>query len=372
MLKKYIVRLTDAERQTLSQVVAKFKGSSQKVRRAQVLLKADADGPAWTDAKIADAFGCRTKTVENIRGRFVTQGFEVTLNGQSAEIAGRQEGSRSHRTASGAAASGLCELDVALVGRAGRGVGDCGVDQLRDGASDAQKNGMTKRKIAYWVIPPEADGEYVAALEEVLETYAQPYDPRQPVLCMDEQPVQLLKETRVPIAATKDHARRVDYEYERAGTASVFLFCEPLSGWRQVAVRQQRTKIDWAREVEELLRTRYASAEKVILVCDNLNTHTKGAFYDVFDPETARAIVRRLDFRYTPKHGSWLNIAESELSAMTRQCFKDRRFATIEELRKETTAWHQRTNARQRGVDWQFRIDDARVKLKSVYPKIIV
>jgi hypothetical protein len=231
---------------------------------------------------------------------------------------------------------------------------------------------MTRRKIEYWVIPPEADGEFVAAMEEVLETYAQPYDARRPVLCMDEQPVQLLKETRVPIAATKDHPRRVDYEYERAGTASIFMFCEPLSGWREVAVRQRRTKIDWAKEVEELLRTRYASADKVILVCDNLNTHTKGAFYEAFKPETARAILRRLEFCYTPKHGSWLNIAENELSSMTRQCLKDRRFATIATLRKQTAAWHKRSNARQRGVDWQFKVDDARVKLKSVYPKILV
>ena len=231
---------------------------------------------------------------------------------------------------------------------------------------------MTRRKIEYWVIPPEADGEFVAAMEEVLETYAQPYDARHPVLCMDEQPVQLLQETRMPIAATKGHPRRVDYEYERAGTASVFMFCEPLSGWRQVTVRERRTKVDWATEVEELLRIRYAAADKVVLVCDNLNTHTKGAFYEAFEPETARAILRRLEFRYTPKHGSWLNIAENELSSMTRQCLKDRRFATIDVLRKETTAWHQHSNDRQRGVDWQFQIEDARVKLKSVYPKIVV
>jgi hypothetical protein len=231
---------------------------------------------------------------------------------------------------------------------------------------------MTNRKIEYWVIPPEADGEFVAHMEEVLETYAQPYDSRHPVLCMDEQPIQLLNETRVPIAATKDHARRVDYEYERAGTASIFMFCEPLSGWRQVTVRERRTKIDWAREVEELLTTRYASADKVILVCDNLNTHTKGAFYDAFAPEVARDIVRRLEFRHTPKHGSWLNIAENELSSMTRQCINGRRFGNVDVLRTETAAWHQHCNDKQRGVDWQFKVDDARVKLKSVYPKIIV
>jgi hypothetical protein len=231
---------------------------------------------------------------------------------------------------------------------------------------------MTRRKIEYWVIPPEADGEFVAAMELVLETYAQPYDARYPVLCMDEQPLQLLKETRVPIAGTKEHPRRVDYEYERVGTVSLFMFCEPLLGWRQVTVRERRTKPDWAREVEELLRTRYASAEKVILVCDNLNTHTPGAFYQAFDAETARTLTRRLEFRHTPKHGSWLNIAECELSALTRQCINNRRFATIDELRKETSAWHQHTNHKQRGVDWQFKIDDARAKLKSVYPKILV
>lgn len=189
---------------------------------------------------------------------------------------------------------------------------------------------------------------------------------------MDEQPIQLLKETRVPIPATRKHGRRVDYEYERAGTASIFLFCETLSGWRQVTVRERRTKIDWATEVEELLRTRYAMAEKVILVCDNLNTHTIGAFYEAFAPEKARSLVQRVEFRHTPKHGSWLNVAENEWSSMTRPCVLGRRFGTIDLLRQETAAWHQHSNDKQRGVDWQFRIDDARLKLKSIYPKIKV
>src|ERR1700744_6120569 len=144
-----------------------------------------------------------------------------------------------------------------------------------------------------------------------------------------------VKETRVPIPATKDHPRRVDYEYERAGTASLFMFCEPLAGWRCVRVREHRTKIDWALEMAELLRGRYAQAKKVIVVCDNLNTHTMGAFYEAFDPATARALVNRLEFRHTPKHGSWLNVAENELSAMTRQCVQGCRFATIQELTEQ-------------------------------------
>ena len=169
---------------------------------------------------------------------------------------------------------------------------------------------MTNRKIEYWVIPPKADGEFVACMENVLATYETPYDPAFPVRCLDEQPVQLLQETRVPIPASRKHARRVDYEYERAGTASIFRFTEPLNGWRHVHVREQRTKVDWAIEMAELLRTRYAEAKKVILVCDNLNTHTRGAFYEAFPADQARSLVRRREFRDTPKHGRWLTAVE--------------------------------------------------------------
>ena len=222
------------------------------------------------------------------------------------------------------------------------------------------------------MIPPTADAEFVAGMEDVLDVYAEPADPAVPMVCMDEQSVQLLKETRTPIAATTNHPKRIDYEYERAGTASVFVFCEPKSGWRQVTVRLRRTKVDWANEVADLLRTRYAKVKKVTLVCDNLNTHTRGAFYEAFDPATARALVKRIEFRYTPKHGSWLNIAECELSALTRQCLTHRRFGTIQYLRQETAAWSNATNAKQRGVDWHFRTADARQKLKSLYPKSLM
>lgn len=229
---------------------------------------------------------------------------------------------------------------------------------------------MTNRKIEYWVIPPDHDAEFVANMEEVLEVYEKPYDFSHPVVCMDEQPVQLVKETRQPQAATKEHPRRVDYEYERAGTASIFMFTEPLSGWREARARPRRTKVDWAVEMAHLLEGRYAGCEKITLVCDNLNTHTKGAFYEAFEPERARALVRRIEFCYTPKHGSWLNIAENELSSMTRQCVSGRRIAEIDTLQKEIGAWSTDVNSSQRGVDWQMKISDARCKLKSVYPKI--
>jgi hypothetical protein len=229
---------------------------------------------------------------------------------------------------------------------------------------------MTARKIQYWVIPPEADAEFVANMEEVLETYEKPYDPASPVLCMDEQPVQLIKEARPPIAATVEHPPRIDYEYERAGTANIFMFTEPLSGWREATARAKKTKIDWALEMARLLEGRYAACEKVILVCDNLNTHTKGAFYEAFEPARARALVRRIQFCHTPKHGSWLNIAENELSSLTRQCVAGRRIGELGTLQQEIAAWSADVNQSQRGVDWQMKIDDARSKLKSVYPKI--
>ena len=228
---------------------------------------------------------------------------------------------------------------------------------------------MTKRHIEYWVIPPEADAEFVAGMEDVLEVYEKPYDPQCPVICMDEQPVQLLKETRKPIPATKEHGKRVDYEYERAGTCNIFMFTEPLAGWREVSVRKTKTKVDWAMEMARLLEGRYADCPKVILVCDNLNTHTKGAFYEAFEPARARDLVRRIEFHQTPRHGSWLNIAENELISLTRQCVDGRRFPDEQTLREETVAWSTEVNSTQRGVDWQMKINDARIKLKSVYPR---
>jgi len=229
---------------------------------------------------------------------------------------------------------------------------------------------MTNRKIQYWVIPPKADAEFVASMEEVLDTYEKPYDPACPVLCMDEQLVQLVKETRQPIPATKRHAKRIDYEYERAGTADIFMFTEPLSGWRMATARQSKTKVDWALEMARLLDGRYRECDKVILVCDNLNTHTKGAFYEAFPAAEARQYVRRIEFCHTPKHGSWLNIAENELSSMTRQCIAGRRIGDLKSLREQIRAWSNDVNKTQRGVDWQMKINDARCKLKSVYPKL--
>lgn len=206
-------------------------------------------------------------------------------------------------------------------------------------------------------------------MEDVLDVYERPYDATAPVVCMDEMPVQLLKETRQPIPAEPGRPRRIDYEYERNGTANIFTFVEPLAGWRQTRVTERRTRVDWAMALRDLIDDRYADAKVVVLIMDNLNTHTLGSLYEAFPPAEARRLAKRLEIHYTPKHGSWLNIAENELSALSRQCLS-RRIGTIKQLQSEVQAWEAPRNKEQVRVQWRFTIDQARIKLHKVYPKI--
>jgi hypothetical protein len=206
-------------------------------------------------------------------------------------------------------------------------------------------------------------------MENVLDTYQRPYDPEQPVVCMDETTKQLVGETRAPLPGKPGRPTCYDYEYERRGTANVFMFVEALAGWRQVDVTDQRTRLDWAFAVRELLNSRYAATKRVTLVMDNLNTHSTASLYEAFPPAEARQLAKRLEIIHTPKHGSWLNIAEIELSALTRQCL-DRRIAAKQPLIREVKAWEKRRNQNQTTVDWQFKTVDARIKLKRLYPKV--
>jgi hypothetical protein len=219
-----------------------------------------------------------------------------------------------------------------------------------------------------WVSPPAHSGEFVAHMEDVLEVYQLPYDPQVPVICMDEHPVQLIKEVRQPLPAAEGTPERYDFEYERNGTANIFLFTEPLRGFRSVSVREHRTAVDWATAVHHLLDVQYPEAERIRLICDQLNTHGLGSLYEAFPPEQARRLAARLEIHHTPKHGSWLNIAEIELSALTLQCL-DRRLPDIETLREETKQWETRRNTAQKEVDWQFSTPDARIKHKRLYPQ---
>ncbi len=219
-----------------------------------------------------------------------------------------------------------------------------------------------------WVIPPTENAEFVAAMEEVLDLYQKPLDTDVPVVNMDEQPVTLRDDIREPCPLKPGQIKRVDNEYRRNGTAQLFIFTEALTGWRGVSVRERRTAVDWAQEVKVLLDEVYPKAKRVILVCDNLNTHKVSSLYKAFPAAEARRLCARLEIVYTPKHGSWLNIAEIELSVLTRQCL-GRRIPDIETLRRETQAWEKRRNGEAKQVDWQWTTDDARIRLKRLYPQ---
>jgi len=223
------------------------------------------------------------------------------------------------------------------------------------------------------VIPPERNAEFVARMEDVLDVYERPYDPHFPVVCLDETSKQLLAETRAPLPAVPavggkpGRPARFDYEYERRGVANLFLVCEPLRGWRHLTVSGRRTKVDWAHVVRELLDVHYPDAEKVVLVQDNLNTHTLGALYAAFPPAEARRLARRLELHDTPAHGSWLNVAEVELAILSRQVLAAR-IPDEERLRERATAWFTARNARRGPVRWRLTATDARTKLHRLYP----
>jgi transposase len=206
-------------------------------------------------------------------------------------------------------------------------------------------------------------------MEDVLEVYTRPYDPRYPQVCMDEVSKQLLRDTRPPLPMEPGRVQRYDYEYERGGVVNLFLFCEPLGGRRWVEVTERRTRADWAHQIKELVDVRYPEAERIVLVMDNLNTHTPASLYEAFDPPEARRIAEKLEIHYTPKHGSWLNMAEIELSVLSRQCLQ-RRVPDFKTLKAEVEAWQDRRNATSSEVDWRFSTEDARAKLKRLYPSL--
>lgn len=218
-----------------------------------------------------------------------------------------------------------------------------------------------------WCIPPQANAEFVWRMEAVLEVYKLPYDPLCPVVCMDEASKQLVGEVRLPLQVQPGRVRCQDSEYERKGTCNLFMFVEPLRGWRRVWVTDQRRKVEWAWCVKELLEVCFPEAIKIRLVCDNLNTHTGGSLYEAFPPQEAKKLCERLEFHPTPKHGSWLNIAETELSVLSGQCL-DRRMESKELVVSEVAAWEGDRNRMEAKVRWRFTTADARIKLEKLYP----
>lgn len=206
-------------------------------------------------------------------------------------------------------------------------------------------------------------------MEDVLEVYTRPFDPKRPQVCMDELSKQLVGETRTPLPVTPGHPARYDYEYVRNGVGNLFLFFEPLAGWREVKVTEQRTMVDWAHAVRELVDVHYPEAEQIVLVLDNLNTHGIGSLYEAFPPVEARRIAQKLEIHHTPKHGSWLNMAESELSILSRQCL-NQRIPDLEQLRGEVAAWQNHRNQAETPMNWRFTTADARIRLARLYPSL--
>lgn len=375
MVKKFIVRLTDEERKQLTEIITKGKAAAYKIKHANILLKADSDGHNWNDEAIADAFSAHRNTVAGIRQRFVEQGLEAALNRKKQAVPSRKpkfdgEGeARLIALGCSKPPEGHAQWSLRLL--ADKAVELAIVESVSHETvrQTLKKNELKPHISKYWVIPPQHNAEFVANMEDILELYCLSYDPHIPLVCMDEQPCQLIKETRQSIPAEPGKPERIDYEYERNGTANIFMFVEPLGGSRYVSVRERKTGKDWAEEVRNLLEVRYSEAKRIRLVCDNLNTHKLASLYEAFPPEQARELAKRLEIHYTPKHGSWLNIAESELSVLTRQCL-NKRTPDIETMRTKVEAWEQGRNELQKGVDWQFKTEDARIKLKRLYPQI--
>jgi len=374
-MKKYIITLTEDEREQLEAMLAKDKAAARKLTRARIILKADSapGSPAWTDAQISAALDVDPKTVANLRQTFVEESFEVALHGHST---------RNHRRRR---VDGECEarLIAALCGPAPEGYARWSLRLLAD---QAVTLGIVEEPISYetvrqtlkanelkpwlrkeWCIPPEQNGEFVCHMEDILEVYRRPLNPRRPLVCLDEMPYQLVSETRAPQPLRRSQAPRYDYEYKREGVANIFMVFAPLLGQRWVRVTQQRTRKDWAYLIRDLVDVCFPDAERIVLVMDNLNTHVGGALYEAFPPAEARRLLNKLEIHYTPKHGSWLNMAEIELSVLSRQCL-DRRIGTLRLLERNVAAWTQARNACATTVDWQFTTADARIKLKRLHP----
>ena len=376
-MKKYTVTLTEEERVQLETMLVKGKAAVRKLTHARVLLKADSGpgGPSWTDARISEALEVDARTVANVRERFVLAGFEVAVEGHST---------RNHRLRR---IDGECEarLIAALCGPAPAGYARWSLRLLADKVVDLeilddpisyetirqvlQANELKPWLRKEWCIPPQESAEFVCHMEDILEVYRRPLDPQRPLVCMDELPHQLVSETRLPLPLHPGQTQCYDYEYKREGVANIFMVFAPLLGQRWTRVTKRRTRKDWAYLVRDIVDGLFPEAERIILVMDNLNTHVGSALYEVFPPADARRILSKLEIHYTPKHGSWLNMAEIELSVLSRQCL-NRRLGTRDLLVHEVAAWTATRNTSVITVDWQFTTADARTKLKRLYPVI--
>ena len=375
--KKYHVQLTADERRQLESLIHTGIAPARAQTHARILLKADcvAENGAWPDDLIAEACEVSIPTIERVRRAFVTEGLDVALYrrrplGPSPrrKLDGRQQAHLIAVTCSpppqgqerwtlALLADRLVELQI---------VDTIARETVRSTLQHNELKPWLKRE---WKIPPKANATFVAQMEDVLDVYAQSLDPTHPLVCFDESNKEQHIEVVEPLPIEPGQPQRYESTYERNGVSNLFMFFAPLHNWRHVKVTDRRTSADWAQCMKELVDVHFPDAERIVVVMDNLSTHTPGALYSAFAPQEAKRIWDRLEFHYTPKHGSWLNMAEIELSVLNRQCLK-RRIPDQASLMREVAAWQANRNSKQATVQWRFRTADARVKLTKLYPTI--
>ncbi|HEX3717291.1 MAG TPA: IS630 family transposase [Verrucomicrobiae bacterium] len=376
MTPRYKVTLTEEERGRLEALTRSGKTAASKFIHARALLLCDGGphGSPWKVADIAEALGVTSRTIEHLKERFVEEGIEAALERKprtkppKISFDGAFD-ARLTALACSPAPAGRARWTVRLPAEKVVELKIAPKVSTMSVQRAPKKNELKPHLSKYWKIPPDGCAAFVVCMEDVLDVYHLPYDPQFPLVCMDESNKQLVGEVHVPLAPAPVRGQINDHEYVRNGVAEIFLEVEPLGGRRHVAITEHRTRKDWAVFVKGMLDERYPQAAKVRLVMDNLNTHSAASLYEAFEPEEARRLARRLEIHYTPKHGSWLNVAEIELSALNSQCL-NRGIPNIELMRKEAAAWEQDRNNRAATVDWRFTTEDARIKLKRIYPKL--
>jgi transposase len=365
---RYRVTLTAEERHQLQALLHGGQGAVRQIKRAQILLAADAQS---TDDLIARTVGVGTSTVYRTKQRFVEEGLGLALSELPRPGAPRKLGARDEALLVAVACA------QPPVGRARWTMDLLAGEMVRLTSHETLSGDTVGRRLAemklkpwqekMWCIPA-VNAEYVARMEDVLDLYAEAPDPRRPVVCFDETPRQLIGEARVPIRAAPGKPRRVDYEYVRNGTANVFMFVDVNRPWRHAKVTDQRTCVDFAECMRDLVDEHYPKADRIRVVLDNLSAHSAAALYQAFAPAEARRILSRLEFHFTPKHASWLNMVEIEIGVMVAQCL-DRRIPDKATLIKEIAAWERRRNADKARIKWMFTVDRARAKLGRLYPQ---
>ncbi|HEX6507679.1 MAG TPA: IS630 family transposase [Chloroflexota bacterium] len=374
MVKMYRVSLSEAQRLLLQKTVSSGSASARRLAHARILLKADEgpEGPGCIDTVIAEAVEVSVSTVKRVRQRCIQEGVEAALRHRPPEVPksckldGKQE---AHLTALACSAppEGRRRWTLRLLAQR-FAVLECGeVISHELVRHTLDKNDLKPHLKQQWCIPPKQNAEFVWRMEDVLDVYTRPYDPKNPQICFDEVPKQLVADSRLPLPLRPGTPAREDYEYERHGTANLFLWYEPLAGRRHVEVTAHRTRIDWAECIKDLVYVHYPDAERIVLVLDNLNIHSPASLYAAFPPAEAKRLADKLEIHWTPKHGSWLNAVEIELAILATQCL-DRRIPDRETLGQEVAAWEDARNALRASVHWRFRTEDARIKLRHLYP----